>query len=479
MINVACLMILPGLVLRTLRVGQPHGPLVESALGAALTLLTILNVGLDWHWVLSSLPDTATLVAFAVAFRLAAEFAVLGFVVSRSHLAALAALLGLITNLKQTGIVLVGLLVLGFTFVAISWRGPGRHQIKSCLLNLFLVCIPSFAVWWGWHIYVTRLFPAYSPSLRPIDDWYLSLLPDFLMSIGWNMIDHWLLFVPILVVAARGLYILGRRWVVGNRTPLSPADQLAAAYAFVYIGYTAFLMICYLAAFDERDIRAAAEWFRYQAHIGGAGLIVASMLAMERWRVIFGAGIWRRSIESSSLTLRGKSISAFFADARARILAVGASTVALLLATTLAMVRGPVIFHSAAQIDPGQMQQVRSVGRAIGQSIAKAGKDVAVELITFDYLLPVLIVRYEGWANAWRLIHTFDIVPADDAGPDMAHRYLDAERSGIFAVALKYDGRTHCAFWGHAGEELLIWQTGTADCRFSRADAPHDPNHSP
>src|SRR5258708_7236532 len=95
-INVISLMILPRLVLRTLRVAQPDGVLVEFALGVALAILTtVLNVGLDWHWVLSSLPDTVTLVAFVVAFRLAAELVILGYGVSRSHLAAVAAALGI------------------------------------------------------------------------------------------------------------------------------------------------------------------------------------------------------------------------------------------------------------------------------------------------------------------------------------------------------------------------------------------------
>src|SRR5260221_14733378 len=115
-------MIGPRLVLRTLRVAPPDGLLVQFALGVALAILTtVLNVGLDWHWVLSSLPDTVTLVAFVVVFRLAAELVILGYDVSRSHLAALAAVLGLITNLKHTGVVLVVLVGLGLEGVAISW----------------------------------------------------------------------------------------------------------------------------------------------------------------------------------------------------------------------------------------------------------------------------------------------------------------------------------------------------------------------
>jgi len=50
-INVACLMNLPGLVLRILCVGPPRGLLAAAALGTALTIpVTVLNPGVDWHW---------------------------------------------------------------------------------------------------------------------------------------------------------------------------------------------------------------------------------------------------------------------------------------------------------------------------------------------------------------------------------------------------------------------------------------------
>jgi hypothetical protein len=472
-INVISLMILPGFVLRTLRVARPDGVLVEFALGVALAILTtVLNFGLDWHWVLSSLPDTVTLVAFVVAFRLAAELVILGYDVSRSHFAALAAVLGLITNLKQTGVVLVVLLVLGLEVVAISWMGPGWRQLRPRLLKLLLVCVPSLAIWWCWHIYLTDFFPAYTPSLRPIDDWYFALLPNLLMSIGRNMIDHWLFFAPILVVVARGLYVLGRRWLARNRAPVSPADQFAAGFALIHIGYSGFLIICYLAVFDEQEIRAAAEWFRYQAHTGGAGLLVALMLAMERWSVVFSPAVWRRLPEP--LSVHRKSMMAFLEHAPARLFGTAVAAIALPLAASVAIVWGPGIFHSNPQIDLVEIQQLRRIGQSIGRSIARAGRDAAVELITYDQLLPVIIVRYDVWANAGKLIRSFIITPAYDAGPDMALRYVDAERNGAFVVALKHDGRAHCAVWVNADEDLLFSETDTAPCRHSLSVVPHD-----
>src|SRR5258708_19890653 len=109
------------------------------------------------------------------------------------------------------------------------------------------------------------------------------------MSIGRNMIDHWLFFAPILVVVARGLHVLGRRWLARNSAPVSPADQFAAGFALIHTGYSGFLIICYLAAFDEQEIRAAAEWFRYQAHTGGFGVGVSLVLRLATGRRVFSS----------------------------------------------------------------------------------------------------------------------------------------------------------------------------------------------
>jgi len=353
--------------------------------------------------------------------------------------------------------------------------GAGWRQLRPRLLKLLLLCVPSLAIWWCWHIYLTDLFPAYTPSLRPIDDWYFALLPDLLMSIGRNIIDHWLFFAPILVVVARGLYVLGRRGLARNSAPVSPADQFAAGFALIHTGYSGFLIICYLAVFDEQEIRAAAEWFRYQAHTGGAGLLVALMLAMERWPVVFGPAVWWRLPESLSIPIaHGKSMMAFLEHAPARLFGTAVAAIALPLAASVAIVWGPGIFHSNPQIDLVEIQQLRRIGQSIGRSIARAGRDAAVELITYDQLLPVIIVRYDVWANAGKLIRSFIITPAYDAGPDMALRYVDAERNGAFVVALKHDGRAHCAVWVNADEDLLFSETDTAPCGLSLSVVPHD-----
>jgi len=151
--------------------------------------------------------------------------------------------------------------------------------------------------------------PARSPPLDP-------------GIVALALVSAIVLAATIVLIATTALHIAWSdscRWL--NSAPVSPADQFAAGFALIHTGYSGFLIICYLAAFDEREIHAAAEWFRYQAHTGGAGLLVALMLAMERWRVVFGPAVWWRPPESLSiLIVHGRSMMAFQEHAPARLL---------------------------------------------------------------------------------------------------------------------------------------------------------------
>src|SRR5258708_13857099 len=120
----------------------------------------------------------------------------------------------------------------------------------------------------------------------------------------------------------------------------------------MHTGYAGFLIICYLGAFDEQEIRAAAEWFRYQAHIGGAGLLVALMLAMERWRGVFGPAVWWCPTESVSIPIiDGRSMMAFLEHASTRLFGPAVAAVRLLLAASAAFVWGPAMFRSSPTVD--------------------------------------------------------------------------------------------------------------------------------
>lgn len=418
LINVACLALLPGLALRA--VGkQPRDAIGHMVVGAILGIAaTMLNVGLDWHWVLSSLPETATLVAFTAAFVLAAEMQLLSARSPRSHLVALAAILALIANLKQTGIVLVALLALATLLLTWTWARGDRHWFRPAW-TLALVCVPSLAVWLCWQFYRVNIFPADAFAFRGLSEWNFAALPDFLLAVERSVKGHWLFFVPISAVVLRGWYVLGRRWLAGDRAMVAPADRLAALFALVESGYLAFLFVCYLGAFTEKEARGAVEFFRYQSALGAAGLIVALALIMERLPQRLPA-------------------------------AAAPAILAAQVAIAAAILPAAGVYPGKAIYGPAEIQQVRQIGRSAGDAIARTGERVTVELAHNDGYLAVLIVRYEIWARAPLLVRG---ISGNWAGDDLPARFAAARPYAPYALALENQNGVHCAILG-SGKKL-------------------------
>jgi hypothetical protein len=423
-LNVACLMVLPGVFLRALDITPDQAPVRLFMLGAVLgAIATVLNVGLDWHWALSSLPETATLVAFAAAFQLGAESLFRKSAGSRSKLIALAALLAFVVNLKQTGIVLVGILLVALSLVAWTWRDDERRSMRDSIQVLALVCAPSIALWLGWHIYLTKVYAAYTPVFRPIGQWYFSLLPDFLREMARNMAEHWLFTVPVAIVVARGWYVLGRGWLGHKRIPPSPADRLAAIFALIEAAYVGFLVICYLGGFEDRGIvAAAAEWFRYQAQVGGAGLLVGLALAVERLQPV------------RFVTLM---------------------PVALLLPFAMAwkLSYGPGVYEYEGVLSKAAVQSVRHLGREVGKLVAASNTDVNVDLVAYDDLAGK-IMRYEIWASAPSRVRSFEILSAANETEVVAA--LRAAIRRAFHAVVEVDGDARCAVHADGARVTLV-----------------------
>jgi hypothetical protein len=434
MLNVACLMVLPGVVLRALGLGLDRPPLQVVVLGAVLgALATVLNVGVDWHWVLSSLAETATMVAFAAAFQLGAEALFRRSQASRSKLIALAALLAFVVNLKQTGVALTGILLVALSLDAFTWRRDDSRSLRESILTLTLVAGPSIVMWLGWHFYLTRIFHAYAVGFRPFGEWYFALLPTLLAAIAQELASHWLFTIPIAIVVLRGCYILARRFIGGDRTPPTAADRLAAIFALVEAGYSAFLVVCYIGAFDKGQVSRADEWSRYQAQIGAAGLLVALALAAERLRQV-----------------------------RFATLAAAAALVPFAMAWTLSSAAG--VYEWEGILNRAEVQSIRKLGREAGKLVAAPNQDANIELVVYDpthsgglpfmrYVLASLIMRYEIWASAPLRIRSFkDHWSGEEA--DVAVQMRAAIQRGAHAVAIGKD--LDCAVYAWSGRVSLI-----------------------
>jgi hypothetical protein len=428
LINVACLAILPGIALRAAGRDLPVSAIGCAVIGAMLGLgATTLNPGLDWHWVLSCLPETVMLVAFAVAFVLTAELRFSPDPWQRAHLAALAAILALIANLKQTGLVFVVLLMLAALLVTWSWNSDEKNRFWRPVFTLALVCVPTLAVWLSWHIYRTQIFPAGAFAYHDLNEWHFEAIPDLLRSLGRRIVDQWLLFVPIAAAAMRGWFVLGRRWIAGHRE-VTAADRLAALFALVQSGFLAFTIVTYVGAFSEKEARGTAEFFRYQSTLGAAGLIVALALIMERLP---------RPLPARSAPI--------------------ALVAVLAIVATILPAAG--VYPGKAIYDPEEMAQLREIGRVAAETITRSETPVTVELVHDAGYLAVLIVRYEIWARAPSLVRS---ISGYWAGKQLPVRFINLRRYATYALALEHRRGNHCAVLDDKERLALIGPTAEA-----------------
>lgn len=424
-LNVACLMVLPSVFLRALGIALDQALVRFFMLGALLgAIATVFNVGVDWHWVLSSLPETATLVAFAAAFQLGAEALFRKSAGSRSKLIALTALLAFVANLKQTGIVLVGILLVALSLVAWTWRDDEQRSLRESILTLALVVAPSIALWLAWHIYLTKVFVAHANSFHPIGQWYFSLLPDLLGAMAQNMAEHWLFTVPVAITVARGWYVLGRGWLGRERIRPSPADRLAAIFVLIESAYIGFLVICYLGAFEEEEVVATAlEWFRYQAHVAGAGLLVALALAAERLRQV-------------------------------RFVTLAPLALLLPFAVAWKLSSGPGVYEYKGVLSKAEVQPIRQLGREVGQLVGASGRDVNVDLVAYDTYLAGLIMRYEIWASAPSRVRSIEILSAANETEVVAELRAAIQRA--FHAVVEVGGDDRCAVYVEGAHVTLL-----------------------
>ena len=218
---------------------------------------------------------------------------------------------------------------------------------------------------------------------------------------------------------------------------VSRADRLAALFTLVQGGYLAFLFICYLGAFEEFETRKAAEFFRYQAHIGGAGLIAGLALVMERLPRPLPA-------------------------------AVAPALLAAQIAIAAVILPAPGLFTGKADYGPAELRQIRQIGNNAGQAITRDGGPVTVQLIadydSKDDLLANLILRYEMWAAAPLRVRRVDWEWV--SGDQQPARFVEGLGLAQHAVANTRLGGIHCAVHGReAHVELLVPANDVPACR--------------
>jgi hypothetical protein len=219
--------------------------------------------------VLTSYADTSSAVAlgFAVAFGWMALNAAASEEKSLASWRAwqMGLALTVLVALKQATLVLF-ILVTGAVAVA-ALRDPavGWRRLIRLLPGMMILPLVVYAVW-RFHV-ATQLGQFAEFTLRPLAEWSLSLVPDILTAMLTVLVKKGLYLGLMMIACWFGLRALWR-----CRTPF---DRLALIVGALFAGYNGFLFFTYIAAFGANDALRAASLWRYNMHLGAAGVIFA------------------------------------------------------------------------------------------------------------------------------------------------------------------------------------------------------------
>jgi hypothetical protein len=444
-INVLALLMLPGLLM------WETGPLARdrrsrAAAGVLLALaVTLANPALDWHWVLSGCPDTLLGVAVAIAAVLIRRVwldPACPAEGDRERAWAVGLVLALIVSLKQTGVVTVALLT-GATVLAALFASAPRHSWRRTGALAARALLPAVVAYIAWRASLTLAGAPAEMGFRPLSGWLYHVLPKTLAAIRAELIDRWLETLPVLLSTGVGLFVLGRGlWARIVRRPLpaaTPAEQAAALFAPVWIGFSLFLIVANIGSFSEGEAVRAAEWMRYQVQVAPFGMLTAALWLWERRAVA---------------TRRLPSVPPLAVYGLAAVLAVGAAA-----ATGLAGEPRPILGrHWAGVLDAAEVNEVRAIAaHAAREALASGAPSVTLavrrpvimrrpdQLSDWHVqMLTTIIARYEVWSA--RPVDPMSVVTS---GPT-AWRHLSPD----VAAVIGGDGETPgSAVWTRHGTE--------------------------
>ena len=107
-----------------------------------------------------------------------------------------------------------------------------------------------------------------------------------------------------------------------------------------------------------------------------------------------------------------------------------------------------------------EVAQLRAIGRAAADTIARSEAPLTVELVHNDGYLAVLIVRYEIWARAPLRVRD---ISGFWAGTKLPVQFINLRRYGTYALALENRRGQHCVVLDDGARLALIGPT--ADLR--------------
>ncbi len=255
-----------------------------TALGGAVVFLA--NPTFTQKIVLTSYAETSSAVATGISV-------VLGWLiceavrennrqVARCYAWQMGAVLALLINLKQATMVLVVLVVLATFVAALRDR---NISISLFSRQLPYIVIPAIVLYIIWRYHVFHELAGRELAIRPLGDWFFSLIPNILMQMALVLSKKGY-YLALLVIAV----FFGVR---GFFRSLTPFDRFAIIVATVLLGYNGFLFFAYLASFGEYDAMRVASYWRYNMHLGPTLIAFSAYGAALVWsRYLKGKWNW-------------------------------------------------------------------------------------------------------------------------------------------------------------------------------------------
>jgi hypothetical protein len=179
----------------------------------------------------------------------------------------------LLVLIKQGNLALVGLL--NIAFLLVGWK---NKVFKEASVLALLMLAATFLVRYVWQYHVDAELAGNGKGLNPVQEWRWDLVGPVLSAMGEEALRKSGCFGLILFASIYAIISL-------FRAP-DRVRNFAIIVGIVGGGYIIFLMICYLGgAFNERESREAASFYRYGTHVGllNIGLLWIAAPRVFKW----------------------------------------------------------------------------------------------------------------------------------------------------------------------------------------------------
>ena len=175
--------------------------------------------------------------------------------------------LALLVNIKQSNLEIFGILILILTIISWSDKSIKLRALAALIPRILFPAIILYLLW-RYHVSNALGQSAVEASFMPFDHWNFGII---------HLILKQMLFVAGKKIAFFGLMAIATFLAFKKiRNIKNDYDRLVIIVATLFIGHNAFLLLTYVGTFGELDALRVVSYWRYNSHIGLAGVLFFS-----------------------------------------------------------------------------------------------------------------------------------------------------------------------------------------------------------